>query len=76
MTNAFTMFYSGQAPYKCHSNIVPINPQCRMTREVLLSLFHGQENKGSGRIRSINKFTQSAIRKTKDHTDAYLNPKH
>lgn len=59
MTNAFTVFYAVQAPCKCHSNIVPVNPQGRTTREVVLSLFHRQENKGSERGRNISKFTHS-----------------
>lgn len=75
-TNAFTLFYSVQALCKCHSNIAPINPQCRTTREAFLSLFHGQKNKGLERVRSTNKFTQTAIRRTKIHTALCLNTKH
>lgn len=56
MTNAFTVFHSVQTLCKCHSNIVPINPQCRTTREVFLSLSlsHGQENKGSESVSNTN----------------------
>lgn len=52
---------------KCHIYIIPINPQGRTTRKVILSLSHGQENKDSERMRNKQVHTASNQKNQDSH---------